>query len=148
MENEMVHLLWVSSTPSVPAAVQQFARQASPAFQLSQAAPYYPAIQAVEYGTPDAVLVMADFPALGVLEFVHHARLLNSEIPIVILCREYDAALDYKSRKLGATDCMMMAELDGQVLSGLLQKRQMGAREVRQSLRMGKAILQIPVWFK
>lgn len=148
MENETYHILWVSSTPSIPAAVQQIARQAAAHVRVTTAAQYEAAIQAAALDAPDAILVLADFDSLAVLEFVHHARLLDGQAPIVILCKEYDAALDYKSRKLGATDCVAMAEVDAQFLGGLMQKRQMAPRKVQRSLRMGKSILQIPVWFK
>ena len=146
MENETVHLLWVSSTPSVPAVVQQFARQAQ--VRVSQAAPYDAAIHSVQCERPDAVFLMADFDSLTVLEFIHHARLLNGQVPIVVLCKEYDAGLDYKARKLGATDCVTLAEVDGPFLGGLVKKGQSGAHTVRRSARIGKTILQIPVWFK
>lgn len=147
MEQKPYHILWVSSTPSVPMAFQQLAtRQAASSIQFSQAAPYYPAIQAVEYAAPDAVMVMDDFDSLAVLEFVHHARLLDGQVPIIILCKEYDAALDYKSRKLGATDCVTLAEVDGPYLSGLVQQRQVVEHGVRRGLRMG--IFQFTGLFK
>lgn len=148
MEHEPYHILWVSRTPSVPAAVQQIARKAAAPVRISQAAPYDAAIQVVQCDMPDAVFLMADFDSLAVLEFVHHARLLDGQVPIIILCEEYDAALDYKSRKLGATECLTVAEVDGQFINGLMQQRQVGTRGVRKSPKMRKSILQIPVWFR
>lgn len=148
MEARPYHIVWVSSTQFAAPAVELIAsRQSMPPIHLTQAALYDPAIQAVQYASPDAIFVMDDADPLNVLEFVHHARLLNSQVPIIILCREYDAALDYKSHKLGATDCIPLHEVDSLYLHDLLLKRQPapGNTGPQRKTMKRKSILQLPV---
>ncbi len=72
--------------------------------QFLRVSTYPVATQFVQYGHWDAILVLQDFDSHPGLEFIHHARLLDSRTPIILLCDAYDDDLDYKAQKIGATD--------------------------------------------
>jgi DNA-binding response OmpR family regulator len=71
--------------------------------QLFQVSTYHEAIEAVQQPF-DAVLVTLNFDGHSGLEFIHHARLLNARMPLILVSQVYDASLDYKARQIGATD--------------------------------------------
>ena len=148
MEQAPFHILWVSSTRSIPKALQQIAQRQAAPVHLGQAAPYDPAIQAVQAEAPDAVFVADDFGHLSVLEFVHHTRLLSNQIPVVIVTGAYDASLDHKAHKLGATDCVPLHALDSQYLNDLLLKQQPASGRANRQPMKRKSVLQMPVLFK
>ena len=75
-------------------------------FQFLQINQYSTAIKAIQHKTWGALLVADHFDAHEGIEFIQHARLLGCKQPMVLVCDPYDPCLDYKSHKIGASDCV------------------------------------------
>ncbi len=104
--------------------------------QFSWVSTYPAAIQFMKYGQWDAVLVSQVFDCHTGLEFIHHSRLLGSKAPIILLCHVYDDDLDYKARKIGATDSVSISMLDGAYLYALFaQKKEPVTQNIKKSKR-------------
>ncbi len=96
--------------------------------EFTRVSSYQTAIQFVKYGHWDAVLVSQEFDSHLGLEFVNHARLLDSQTPIVLVVDAEDDDLDYKARKIGATDSIDSGQLNRTYLNALFDQREKPAR--------------------
>ncbi len=124
MGNCTYQVLLVGDFPMDAIFNQRAAPQpANKEIEFARVSTYPTAIQFVKYGHWDAVLVTHDFDAHSGLEFIHHARLLDSKAPIVLLCEAYDDDLDYKARKIGATDSAAVQWVNAAYLNDLLSQR-------------------------
>ncbi len=99
--------------------------------EFSQVTTYQTAIQFIQYGQWDAVLVSQDFDAHPGLEFIQHARMIDGHTPIVLVTREWDDDLDFKARRIGATDAMREDWIDFAYLVELFAKKERAKRVKR-----------------
>ncbi len=91
--------------------------------EFARVSTYPTAIQFVQFGQWDAVLVAREFDGHTGLEFIQHARLLEAKEPLVLLCETYDDELDYKARKIGAADSAAVQWVNASYLYALLCQR-------------------------
>lgn len=101
--------------------------------RFSRVSTYQNAIQFIEYGHWDAVLVYQDFDSHTGLEFVHHARLIDADTPIVLITEAEDHNLDYKGRRLGANDAICANDVDRSYLSTLFIQRRKPAQRAKKN---------------
>jgi len=94
---------------------------------------YRSAVYSTQRGLWDAVFVTPLFDDHTGLEFIQHARLFGSQVPIILLCEKYDANLEYKARKIGATDCISVSYLTSAYIYDLLTGRKDPTRESRKT---------------
>lgn len=81
---------------------------------------YFAAVQAIQENRVDILFVTETFDDHSGLELIHHARLWNRQIPIVLVCTEYSSSLDYKAHKIGATECISLQAVDDQFIRTML----------------------------
>ena len=89
-------------------------------FQFNRVSTYEEAIYLVRFKQWDAVLVNQDFGSHPGIELIHHIRLWSRQIPLILLSDAYDDQLEYKARKVGASDYYTKGSITLSVLNALI----------------------------
>ena len=119
-------------------------------FQFSRVSTYDDAIHQVRAEKWDAILVNQDCGRHPGLELIHHIRLWDSEVPLLLLGEMFDYQLDYKARKLGASDYFAKDSLTASALGALIcayRSRQLAeeSRKSNSTLSRYFQLLRVPL---
>jgi DNA-binding response OmpR family regulator len=93
-------------------------------FQVCRVTTNEAAIQMVQDKHWDSVLIHQKIGNLQALELVHHIRLWNQHVLLLLVTDCYDNQMEYKVRKAGAADYFIDESLTQSILSALVENSQ------------------------